>query len=67
MNYSPKNLIKVLENKGFQLKKITSSHHIYIHPESKKRVVVPVHGNKDLPKGTFFSILRDAGLSKEEI
>jgi predicted RNA binding protein YcfA (HicA-like mRNA interferase family) len=67
MNFSPKDLIKVLESKGFRLKKITSSHHIYVHPELKIRVVVPVHGNKDIPKGTFFSILKEAGISKEEI
>jgi len=67
MNFSPKNLIKVLESKGFRLKKITSSHHIYVHPELKIRVSVPIHGNKDMPKGTFYTILKDAGISKDEI
>jgi len=29
-------------------------------------VTVPVHGNRDLPPGTFRSILRQAELSVEE-
>jgi predicted RNA binding protein YcfA (HicA-like mRNA interferase family) len=67
MDYSPKKIISLLEQKGYSLKRITGSHHIYFHKESKKIVVVPVHGNKDIPKGTFMSILKQAGISKEEI
>jgi predicted RNA binding protein YcfA (HicA-like mRNA interferase family) len=67
MNYSPKNLIQLLEAKGFELKRVTGSHHIYFHKELKRPVVVPVHGNKDIPKGTFMSILKQAGISKEDI
>lgn len=67
MNYSPKHLMQILEAKGFILKRITSSHHIFVHPETKRRTVVPVHGNKDIPKGTFYTILKQAGISKDEI
>lgn len=67
MNTSPKHLIKLPEEKGFELKRISGSHHIYFHPSLKKIVVVPVHGNKDIPLGTFRSILKQAGISKEEI
>lgn len=67
MDYSPKKLINLLEQKGFILKRVTGSHHIYFHSEQRKTVVVPVHGNKDIPKGTFMSILRQAGISKDEI
>lgn len=67
MNTSPKNLIRLLEEKGFVLKRVSGSHHIYFHPEIKKIVVVPVHGNKDIPLGTFRSILKQAGISKDEI
>lgn len=67
MNYSPKRLLQLLEEKGYQFKRIAGSHHIYFHKELKKTVVVPVHGNKDIPKGTFMSILKQAGISKEEI
>ena len=67
MNTSPKHLIKILEQKGFLLKRVSGSHHVYFHPQLKKIVIVPVHGNKDIPTGTFFSILKQAGISKDEI
>jgi predicted RNA binding protein YcfA (HicA-like mRNA interferase family) len=43
------------------------SHHLYHHPILNKTIIVPVHGNKDLPKGTFYSILRQAGIEKSGI
>jgi predicted RNA binding protein YcfA (HicA-like mRNA interferase family) len=67
MNTSPKNLIRLLEMRGFVLKHIAASHHIYFHPQLRKGVVVPVHGNKDIPKVTFLSILKQAGIPKDEI
>ena len=67
MNQSPQHLMKILEGKGYLLKRISGSHHIFFHPELKKIVVVPAHGNKDIPNGTFRSILKQAGISKDEI
>ena len=63
---TPQRIIKILEKKGFVLDRIKGSHHIYYHPETKRRVVVPLH-KKDLPKGTLFDILKQAGMSKEEL
>jgi predicted RNA binding protein YcfA (HicA-like mRNA interferase family) len=59
-------IIKILKSKGFILDRIKGSHHIYYQPETKTRVVVPFH-KKDLPKGTCLSILKSAGIDKEEI
>ena len=67
MNYSSQRLAKLIESKGYILKRISGSHHIYFHKENRKTIVVPMHGNKDLAKGTFFSILKQAGISKDEI
>lgn len=67
MNYSSQRLAKLIESKGYILKRIPGSHHIYFHKENRKTIVVPMHGNKDLAKGTFFSILKQAGISKDEI
>jgi predicted RNA binding protein YcfA (HicA-like mRNA interferase family) len=67
MNRSPQHLIKLLEAKGYILKRVKGSHHIYFHSELKKTVVVPVHGKKDIPNGTFLSIIKQAGILKEEI
>lgn len=67
MNQSPQHLIKLLEAKGYLLKRVTGSHHIFFHPELRKTIVVPAHGKKDIPNGTFLSIIKQAGISKEEI
>jgi len=63
---TPQKIIRILEKKGFLLDRSKGSHHIYYHPETKRRVVVPLH-KKDLPKGTLFEILKQAGLQKEEM
>jgi predicted RNA binding protein YcfA (HicA-like mRNA interferase family) len=59
-------VIRILEKKGFILKRVTGSHYIYFHPETKKRVTVPYH-SKDIPKGTLLQILEDSGISKDNL
>lgn len=59
-------VIKILKKKGFILDRVKGSHHIYYHSETKRRVVVPLH-KRDLPKGTLLEILKQAGISKEEL
>jgi predicted RNA binding protein YcfA (HicA-like mRNA interferase family) len=61
---TPKELIKILKNKGFVLKRIHGSHHYFVHPVTRKITVVPMH-NKDLAKGTLQAILKQAGIEKE--
>ncbi|MFH1900394.1 MAG: type II toxin-antitoxin system HicA family toxin [Patescibacteria group bacterium] len=61
-----KKLIRVLEKLGFLLDHKTGSHFIFYDPRNKRRAVVPFH-TKDLPKGTILSILKQAGISKEEL
>jgi len=63
---TPEKIIKVLEKKGFILDRVRGSHHIYYHPETKRRAVVPLH-KKDLPKGTMLEIFKQAGITREEI
>jgi len=67
LNQSPKYLIKVLEAHGFRLKRSKGSHQIYYNSTAKKTVIVPVHGSKDVKKGTFFAILKQAGIDKNEM
>lgn len=65
-NITSKKLIKILESLGFQLDHSTGSHFIFYNPVTKRRAVVPYH-QKDLPKGTILSILREAGITKKEL
>jgi len=63
---TPRQIIKSLEKKGFVLDRSKGSHRIYYHSGTKRRVVVPFH-KKDLPRGTFFEILKQAGITKDEL
>jgi len=63
---TPEKVIKILVQKGFVLDRVKGSHHIYYHPESKRRVTIPFH-RKDLPKGTLLEILKQAGISKRDL
>jgi len=63
---TPKDLIKLSEQRGFILKRIKGSHHFFAHPITGKITVVPLHKN-DLPKGPFHAILKQAGINKEDI
>ncbi|RZK33725.1 MAG: type II toxin-antitoxin system HicA family toxin [Hymenobacter sp.] len=64
MNLSPKHLIQLLEQHGFYFKRTKGSHQLYYNPTTNKTAIVPVHGNKDIKKGTFLSILKQAGIDK---
>jgi predicted RNA binding protein YcfA (HicA-like mRNA interferase family) len=53
-------LTKLLERNGWSLDHVTGSHHVMIKGDEK--VSVPVHGPRDIKKGTLQSILKKAGL-----
>jgi predicted RNA binding protein YcfA (HicA-like mRNA interferase family) len=44
----------------------SGSHFIFYNPELRRRAVVPQH-NRDLPKGTLMSLLREAEFTREEL
>ena len=61
-----KDIIKLLVKRGFLLDRTSGSHQIWLHPFSRKRAIIPMH-NKDLPTGTLYTILKQAGINKDEI
>lgn len=63
---TPQKLIRILEQRGFVWDRVKGSHHIYYHPITKRRAIVPLHTG-DLPKGTLLEILKQAGISKDEL
>lgn len=64
---SGKRMCRVLEARGWALARIHGSHHIYRHPATGGRVSVPVHGNHDLKPGTQRGIMRNAGLTDDDL
>jgi predicted RNA binding protein YcfA (HicA-like mRNA interferase family) len=60
MNLSPRYLIELLEENGYIFKRAKSSHQVYYNPINNKTIIVPYHNGKDLKKGTFMAILKQA-------
>lgn len=61
MPMTPKEIIKLLEENGFEFVASNGSHRKYRNEKTKKTVIVPFHA-KDLKKGTEQNILKMAGL-----
>jgi predicted RNA binding protein YcfA (HicA-like mRNA interferase family) len=59
-------LVKALQAAGFDLTSTRGSHHRLKHPDGRA-TTVPVHAGRDVPKGTLRSVLRDVGLSAEDL
>lgn len=61
----PKEVVKALQRLGFGWGRTDGSHARLSHPDGRK-TTVSLH-NEPLPKGTLKSILRQAGISVEEL
>lgn len=55
-------VIKALEAAGWSLKRVTGSHHHFVHPDKPGLVTVP-HPKRDLPVGTVRAIERQSGVA----
>jgi len=66
VNLSSKHLIKLRETHGYFYKRAKGSHHVYYNLLTNTTIIVPVHA-KDLKKGTFIGILKQAGIGKNEM
>ncbi|MCW5618247.1 MAG: type II toxin-antitoxin system HicA family toxin [Nitrosomonas sp.] len=55
-----KQIIKKLESEGWQLKRVSGSHHIM--GKDGKIVPIPVHGSTDLGKGLIAKIEKQTGV-----
>jgi len=64
---SGKALCKAMEAKGWIFIRQRSSHHVYKHPDSTETISVPVHGNHDIPTGMQRRLMRQAGLSDDDL
>jgi len=64
---SGKKLCSIVEKRGWLLKRITGSHHIYQQPESGQILSIPVHHNKDLKIGTLKALMKIAELTEDDL
>ncbi len=59
-------MVRVLERLGFQRIRQSGSHATFRHPDGRW-TIVSVHGGKTIPSGTLRKIIRDAGLTVDEL
>ena len=60
---SSKEIIRVLEQNGFIFVSQKGSHKKF---KKEKRIVIVPHPKKEIPRGTLASILRQAGIDKDD-
>jgi len=64
---SGRGVLRALLRGGFQVSHVRGSHHYLRKPDGTGLVVIPVHGNHDLPAGTLRSILNQADMTVEQL
>ncbi len=64
---SGKEFAKLLEKKGWVLKRINGSHHIYVKAGIQARISVPIHGKSPLKIGLLKHQMNIAGIEENEL
>jgi len=62
----PSKVIDKLRRAGFEGPFGGGKHIVMRHPQTGKKISIPVHGARDIPIGTLRAILRRAGISAKE-
>lgn len=63
-SYTPKQLLRIFRQAGFQVDHQTGSHIVLRHLDGR-RAVIPFH-TRDLKRGTLLGIIKQAGYTVEE-
>ncbi len=63
---SGREFAKLLEKKGWVLRRVSGSHHIYVREGMPIRISVPIHGNRPLI-GLLKHFMKVAGISENEL
>jgi len=66
MPITAKRLIAVLESLGFTRTRTKGGHYIFRHPDGR-RAVVPFHASREIAQPLLGRILREAGLTLEDL
>ena len=64
---SGKDFCKLLESRGWTLKRVSGSHHIFVKEGNGERIVVPVHSNKPLKLGLLKAQMKIAEIDESEL
>ncbi|MEX1236911.1 MAG: type II toxin-antitoxin system HicA family toxin [Pseudomonadales bacterium] len=64
---SGKKFAKILEAKGWTLRRVNGSHHVYGKEDHTARISVPIHGNAPLKIGLQRHLMKVAGIDESEL
>jgi predicted RNA binding protein YcfA (HicA-like mRNA interferase family) len=64
---SGKKLVAILRRKGWIHLRTKGSHQTFQSPDAERSVTIPIHGNKDLRRGTLGQLLKDTGLTEDDL
>jgi predicted RNA binding protein YcfA (HicA-like mRNA interferase family) len=64
---SGKELARIIAARGWVLRRISGSHHIFLKEGKRERIVIPVHGNKPLKVGLLRSLMKIAELGEDDL
>ena len=64
---SGRDFARLIERRGWELLRITGSHHIYGKAGSIVRLSVPIHGNRPLKTGLLRHLAKLAGIPDEDL
>lgn len=64
---SGKQFAKLVEQKGWHLVRIQGSHHIYCKLDNPACISIPIHGNKDIKIGLLRYLMKQVGISENEL
>ncbi len=64
---SGKQLGRALERQGWELKRVTGSHHVYGKEGCPERISIPVHRNQPLKIGLLRHFMRVAKLDEADL
>jgi len=61
-----KDLARLAQRLGFEFRRQTGSHAIYVRPSDHARVVIPMHSGVAIKRKTLQGIIQDMKLTLEE-
>ncbi|MBN1795568.1 MAG: type II toxin-antitoxin system HicA family toxin [Sedimentisphaerales bacterium] len=64
---SGKSFAKLLTKKGWELKRIHGSHHIYTKTGRTERISLPIHANNPLKTGLLKHLMKIADIKETEL
>jgi predicted RNA binding protein YcfA (HicA-like mRNA interferase family) len=64
---SGKEFVRLVQKRGWILKRINGSHHIFTKEGHRERIVIPVHGNQPLKIGLLKHQMKIAGLLESDL